>query len=142
MTFDDLLRELAVSSEHAVCIDVRNLNDAPGYVRTTTLHAGNQVTIEFDVWGLDEGGLYFRAAFATLEAAVKCVEVYVGRPLGEWGQAEYPPRPAETGTAESHRQFRELLALGGPALPAGGEFRTHSDYWLQFMPASRPAADE
>lgn len=139
MTFDDLLRELSVGSEHAVCIDVRNLSDAPGYVRTTTLHEGSQVAIEFDVWGLDEGGLYFRADFATLEAAVKCVEDYIGRQLGEWGQSEYPARPAETGTAESHHQFRELLACGGPALPASGEFRAHSDYWLQFMPANRPA---
>jgi hypothetical protein len=131
------LLELSVGARHAVCVDVRSVEDSPGYVRTTTLGQGNLVLIEFDVWGMDEGGLYYRADFASLEQAVECVEAYVGSPLREWSHPAYPSRPPEVGTPRSHEQFRELLARGGPALPACGAFRTSSDYWLQFLPSGR-----
>ncbi|QDU27861.1 hypothetical protein ETAA8_29520 [Anatilimnocola aggregata] len=121
-------------------VDVRPVDGAPGYVRTTTISEGNRVIIEFDVWGMDEGGLYYRAEFATLQEAVECVEEYIGRPLLEWEHADYPPRPPEAGTEESHRWFRDLLVQGGPTLPPRGDFQTSSDYWLQFMQGCDPAA--
>ena len=91
---------------------------------------------------MDEGGLYYRAEFATLQGAVECIEAYIGRPLREWQHADYPPRPPETGTPDTHRQFRDLLARGGPTVPACGNFRILSHYWLRFMPLGRPGTEE
>jgi len=137
MTSEELERALSVGSTHSCCVDIRNLPEAPGYVRTTTLHDGNRLNIEFDVWGMDEGGLYFWAGFDMLEQMVCCVEDYLERPIADWqqlGPEDYPPRPAETGTPESHQQFRTLLESGGPSLPDRGDFHTKDSYWSQFMP--------
>jgi len=138
MTLEELARFLSVGRTHSCCVDIRGVLEAPGYVRTTTLHDGNRVNIEFDDWGMDEGGLYFWAKFETLDKMVRCVEEYLERPLLDWSNLsfsseDYPARPPETGTPESRRQFLELLENGGPTMPACGDFQTQSTYWLQFM---------
>jgi hypothetical protein len=136
VTPEELVRSLSVGLTHSCCVDIRHVPEAPGYVRTTTLHDGNRVNIEFDVWGMHEGGLYFWAKFETLDQIVSCIEDYLETPISDWravGPDDYPTRPLETGTPESHRRFRELLESGGPAMPACGDFRTQSTHWLQFM---------
>lgn len=136
MTKTELLDILSIGAEHACCVDVQNVPAVRGYVRTTTVHEYLRVSIEFDVWGLDEGGLYYWGKFATIELLVSSLEAYLGRPLNQWrplGQLDYPPRPPETGTAQSHRLFKALLASGRPLAPWDGEFKTSSPYWLPFV---------
>ena len=136
MTLDELERCLSLGLDHACVVDVQLVPEAPGYVRTVSVHAGRRVNIEFDVWGMDEGGLYYWASFESLGAVVACLEPYLGRPLAKWrclGPETYPERRPETGTEQGHRRFEELLGRGGPPLPAHGEFRTQSTYWLQFL---------
>jgi hypothetical protein len=136
MTSEELARVLSFGSTHSCCVDVREVAGAPGYVRMVTLCEGNRVNIEFDVWGLDEGGLYFWGQFGTFDQMLRTIEDYLQRSIQEWQpEPEYPPRAPETGTAESHRRFRALLTNGGPPLPSLGNFRTQSADWLQFMPS-------
>jgi hypothetical protein len=136
MTLEELNAALSVGPMHSCCIDVRHVPEAPGYVRTTALHEGHRVSIEFDVWGMDEGGLYFRAQFRTLAEMVQCMEEYLGRSLAEWrclGPRDDLARPAEAGTRESHEQFRALLTSGQPIVPHGRDFTAQPGHWTQFM---------
>jgi hypothetical protein len=137
MTITELDDILSLSRAHSYCVDVRPVPEAPGYVRTLTLYAGNRVNLEFDIWGMDEGGLYYWASFDSLSEMIRCVEDYLTRPIAEWrclGPVEYPAPPSQTERDNSHRKFQQLLGAGGPTLPASGEFQTGSTYWLKFMP--------
>jgi hypothetical protein len=131
MTPDELARILSLGSRRACVVDLRILQEASGFVRTTTLHEGNRVCIAFDTWGMDEGGLYFWAAFPTQDAMISCIEFFLGRPMSQWPlNAEYPqPLPAQTSGTD---QFIDLLRSGRLPLPTCGVFEAKgSSYWLQ-----------
>jgi hypothetical protein len=138
MIKSELLDILSFNPDHACCVDVQNILAAPGYVRTTTVHEKLRVSIEFDVWGMDEGGLYYWGEFDTVELLILCIEDYLERPIEQWhalGRNDYPIRPPETGTIESHRFFKTMLASGELPMPSSGNFKTNSTYWLQFLNA-------
>lgn len=94
MTPDDLSQLLSVGSRHSYVADIRNLTEAVGFVRTTTLHEGNRACVAFESWGMDEGGLYFWATFPTKDAMVACIESFLNLRMPQWPpDVEYPERP-------------------------------------------------
>jgi hypothetical protein len=136
MTKSELIQILSFGREHACCVDLQHVPAAPGYVRTTTIHEDLRVSIEFDVWGLDEAGLYYWGKFENIELLISCLEEYLSRPIEQWralGPYEYLPTPRETGTAESHRLFKDFLASGQALVPTSGNFKTKSTDWLPFL---------
>jgi hypothetical protein len=135
MAPEDLARILSIGRWHSCAVDIRNLSEASGFVRTTTLHQGNRVCIAFDTWGMDEGGLYFWATFPTQDAMVACIESFLSLPIAQWpSNTEYPERhPAVDETGGTDR-FIEILRSGRLPLPVCGAFEANgSSYWLQFL---------
>ncbi len=136
MDIEDLRRILELSRDRKCCLDVRPVDGAPAYVRTVSIHKGPRVNIEFDVWGMDEGGLYYWATFESLAAAVDCVADYIQRPISEWDASpDYPEQPSTTEVQQSQAAFKQLLIEGSLEMPRFGLFETKSDYWLQFINA-------
>ncbi len=129
----ELARALARGS---VIIDRVTVVGCPGHVRTVTLHPDHRVNIEFEVWGVDEGGLYFWARFPDREAAVAHLQGYLGRALGDWrpGECLYPPRPT-VDSDEAHRLFTQALREQRVPLPDPTLFGlSNGDWWRQHLP--------
>ncbi len=136
MRRSELERLLAVGAGHSFQVEVREVAGCPGFVRTVWLHRGGAVLVEFDRWGRDEGGLYFRGQFASLDQAVAYLEQYLGRRFSDWSAADarYPARPAELGTPPSHERFLSALREGRIALPDPDHFTSALGAWRQHVP--------
>jgi hypothetical protein len=135
MTREDLARILTVGASRACIVESSHLVEAPGFVRTTTLHAGNRACVALESWGMDEGGLYFWATFPTLEAMIACIESFLARPLSQWpAHCAYPERPTPEEEAAAATRFAEMLRLGRLPVPVCGGFAAQgSSYWLQVL---------
>jgi hypothetical protein len=115
-----------------VCVDVSNAPEFPGYVRTVTLHDGNEVVVELNTHGYDEGGPTFTASFASLDDAIESLEDYFGKPLEHWGNfsrtGEYPEPLPDQDLDEGHKRLEAAIASNRVPLPRG-PFRLKEGYW-------------
>jgi hypothetical protein len=104
-------------------VDVSLVSDYPGFVRTVVLCAGCRVQVEFEPYGLDEGGAIFEGSFGSLDEAISALEEYLGEPLWAWhnysDSGEYPPSPQGADLAEGARRLAEAIRGGQVALPRG-----------------------
>lgn len=57
MTKEEIQTYVDLGSGHTVCVDIGLAREFPGYVRKVCIHPQNRVSIEFDVYGHDEGGI-------------------------------------------------------------------------------------
>lgn len=136
MRRSELERLLAVGAGHSFQVEVREVAGCPGFVRTVWLHRGGGVLVEFDLWGMDEGGLYFRGQLSSVDQAVAYLELYLGRRFCDWSAADarYPPRPAEVGTPRSLERFLSALREGRILLPDPEHFTSALGSWRQHVP--------
>ena len=136
MRRSELERRLAVGAGHACRIDAREVEGCPGYVRTLSLLEGGTVVVEFNVWGVDEGGLTFRGELGSLEDAITYLEGYLRRPFSDWPKhdAAYPPEPRGVGSPECHERFLRALHEERIALPDPARFTSALGWWRQHLP--------
>ena len=113
MTHDEIASYLKVGVGRIVTVDIRVVF---GGVRSVRIQGHNAVLVEFDAWGYDEGGVYFRKQYADLLAAISVLEAYLGEPVEDWHNfsisGAYPERPSETSS------WVEALGDGRLKLPA------------------------
>jgi len=114
MTRDEIAAYLKLGASRSVTVDVRIVF---GGVRAVRIRCGNEVSVEFDSWGYDEGGAYFRNQYRDLPAAVSALEVYLGDPIENWHNfsksGKYPEQPSEASS------WVEALVSGLLKLPDG-----------------------
>lgn len=136
MVIDDVRRLLSIGIRKSVCLAAECSEDYPGYVRSVFVRAGNKVSVEFDVYGMDEGGAYFEAVYNSLEAAVDAVCEYLDTPLSELEDllslGRYPSRKQGVEVDRGHSALRNDIQNGRVRLPAGISFRLTSTHWKQF----------
>lgn len=119
-----------------VIVDCVMVDGCPGHVRTVTLYPDHRVNVELEVWGMDEGGLYFWAQFPDREAAVAYLEGYLGRAFTSWRSCTdvYPPRPV-VDSHDAHRILIRALSEQRVSLPEPSLFcLSNGDWWRQFLP--------
>lgn len=133
MTRDEIERHLNVGSTRTVRVDISPTAEYPGFVRTVTIYKGNRVSVEFNAHGYDEGGPVFNYTYDTLDDAIRALEAYLGKPLGEWVNfsrgGDYPPAPSSDEAADGEKRLADAIAHGRVYLPAG-DFEIKDDgYW-------------
>jgi hypothetical protein len=129
MELDEIRRELEVGANHSVLVDVALVPEFPGYVRSTYIHSGNTVRIEYEVFGMDEGGAYFNAKYISLAAAVAALETFLGRPSSSWEPSTfYPHKPAGADVAIGHRRLEAAIRAKVVPLPQDATFELQG-YW-------------
>ena len=139
MTLSELQARLAVGRPRRVLAAMTHSERYPGFVRSVSVRPDHGVLIEFEQLGHDEGGAYFFATYASLEAAVAAVEDYVGRPVAEWsGQPTLDDGPADADPRVGHARLLADIASGQVALPDGAAFELRGGYWKQFEARGRP----
>lgn len=139
MDANEVRRYLDVSLGHAIVVDVQEVVDAPGNLRTITIHRGNGVTIEFQscadyVQGNDEGGgLKYVGEYGTLDELILDLEAYLGKAVTDWSNYTlnpYEPKMVDDAEpAATLKHFEDLVRRRLTALPAHGGFELAGIYW-------------
>jgi hypothetical protein len=139
MDHDEIQRYLDVSSAHSVTVDVQEVSEAPGNLRTITIHRDIRVAIEFQKcseyasadW--EGGGLKYVGKYSALLDAVLSLEEFLGRAVREWVNfTREPYEPAvleEPDPAANLAYFERLVRENNMVLPRGGGFQLAGIYW-------------
>ncbi len=128
-----------VSLAHSVVVDVLEVAEAPGNLRTITIHDGLDVTIEFETCtaylesDIEGGGLKYVGHYDTIDDAIADLEDYLGTPVQEWiNFTENPYEPtisSEPDPAKNLRYFEDLVRQRRMILPKRGGFELAGIYW-------------
>lgn len=90
MDANEVRRFLDVSLAHSIIVDAQEIAQAPGNLRTVTLHRENGVTIEFQsclshAQGNSEGGgLKYVGEYGSLDELIFDLERYLCKPVTAW----------------------------------------------------------
>jgi hypothetical protein len=139
MNREEVRRYLDVSLAHSIVIDVREVGEAPGYLRSITIHRDYCVTIEFQkcseyIEGDIEGsGLKFVGEYDTLENAIGDLEEFVGQTVEKWvnytEERYLPVIVVESEPAKNLEYFEHLVRINAIPLPERGRFQIAGIYW-------------
>ncbi|MDF1664548.1 MAG: hypothetical protein P1V97_22505 [Planctomycetota bacterium] len=142
MDFRDLRFTLMATSSFQ--IDIRLSEQIPDHVRTVAI-SEKSISVQFDQYNWDEGGLYFQAPIVNLADSIAILEDYIAKPLTEWRDCslDYPEAPETVLSVEYGRSLiKDLLSNEELRLPDGHSFRIGSLYWSQFVPQNMNACRE
>src|SRR5262249_49578016 len=113
MTRDEVFRYVSVGRSKSVHVDIRLMDEYPGYVRSVIFHDGNRVSVEFELYGFDEGGAYFWAEYPSLDAAIDSVEEFLGVLIEGWQNhnktGNYPDKPPDLDFSDGHDKLKEAI---------------------------------
>jgi hypothetical protein len=138
VTLEEIKARLVVGRSKAVVVDISLVPEVPGFVRTVIIRPQYEVEVEFNSYGLNEGGACFVGEFDTLQNAVASVEEYLGVPYSEWvAEHEYPRESPSIKPSDAENLLALAIATRRIRLPRG-EFQLRDSYWSRFLPQSRP----
>lgn len=136
MDLDDIQRVLDLSRERCLRVRLGAAPGIPGYVQSVFICSGNVVRIEYEVYGMDEGGAYYEATYPSLEAAVGALEAFTATSRAEWPRNLLRPdtmtRPSSSEIQAGHAALQRAIRAGAVPLPTGAKFVLRSSYWGQF----------
>jgi hypothetical protein len=139
MDTEEVRRFVDVSLAHSIVVDVSEVVEAPGNLRTITIHRENRVTIEFQKCidyvegGIDGGGLKYVGQYTSLEEIILDLECYLGRPATEWtNRTSNPYEPklmSEPDPAANFKHFEDRVRRKDVELPVRAIFEIAGIYW-------------
>lgn len=146
MDREEIDRCLDVSSNHSVTVDVRDVDEAPGFVRTVTMHRdrasqhGVSITIEYPpateyiAGDFEGGGLRFMAEYAHRDDAIRDLEEFLRMDISSWKNFVHQPHtPAVIEeapfTPENTAHFEAMVRERAVVLPRSTRFAVGGMYW-------------
>ena len=114
-----------VTKHPSICVSIDLVPDVPGYVRSVYLRPPSNIAVEYEVYGLDEGGDYFDGHYATLDAAIDAAVQFTGKTFEDWTDLEdagYYPEREQVNIREGHLKMRELRNSNNVPVPVGTYF--------------------
>lgn len=138
MTIDEVA--LFLTLNRFLCLALKIDEDFPGYVRSVFLRDGNQVVVEFEQFGFDEGGAYFYAEYPSLTDAVTDLEDFLHFSVTEWRplseSVDYPAVSGLLEVTEGTRKLAAAIANQTVPLPKRAVYELRgSSYWLHNKPS-------
>jgi hypothetical protein len=123
VTRDEIERYANLSRSRCAKVDVSLSAEYDGYVRSVAICAGNEVRVDFEQYGYDEGGFYFHARFDSLDGAIRAVEEFLGTAHTEWrnysATGDYPEPMEHADARQGYRKLEAAAASGTVILPPG-----------------------
>jgi hypothetical protein len=139
MDYDEVRRYCDASLAHSITIDVREVAEAAGNLRTVTIHDDHSVTIEFQRCAdyvqpdPEGGGLKYVGKYESLEAAVLDLEEYLEKAVVAWSNftsTPYEPRVLDEPDPQANvAYFESLVRARAMRLPVRGAFEIAGIYW-------------
>jgi len=131
MNKEEVQSYLNVGNDKEVVVDISTIEELGGMVRTTKITSPSRVSIEFDSWGYDEGGIYFKAEYPDLDKLIPVLEIYLGKDIASWENftktGNYPNKLDVTNLTPD--ELAEKFKVNTSLLPDSGKYTLHSDYW-------------
>lgn len=134
MTREELETAIAVGAG-GLCVDISSMDRFPSFVREVTILKGLFVMVEFNVYGQDEGGPRYEAAYSSLDEIVSDLTAYLGKGISCWenfrASGRYPDPPASWSGSlprEEADKFVAYVSSRQVDLP-NERFRQMSSYW-------------
>jgi hypothetical protein len=133
MTKDEILRYINAGASKSICIDRRLAPELPGFVRSVVIRDNNVVSVEFEDYGSDEGGIYYCGQYLSLEISLREVEKYLNLSISEWENfsltENYPVYSVTLPDKASAEDIRHVVSSRTLKLPEGAVFELQEGYW-------------
>lgn len=86
MNIKELENYIELGRTASVCVDMKDLPEYSGFVRTVTFYQKSRVCIEFYplVFDVHDAIIDYCCQFNSLEDAVHSIEIYTGKTIGDW----------------------------------------------------------
>ncbi len=125
MTIDEIMRYIEVGSTNSICVDRRILDDYQHIVRDVIIRKDCILTIEFNTFGYDEGGLIINIHYKDYKKLISSLESYLDINIENWTNINksgwYPEQIKDVDFDESSEKFEKDLAGDKILLPMGGD---------------------
>jgi len=125
---EEIKNYLTISRDKSIVIDNSISDCYMGFVRKITVFKDLSVSIEFNDYGYDEGGIEFEGNFKSLEELCSAMEEYLGSAVDDWinfsATGEYPKEPENIGLIrkESRDKLDADIKAASVSLPVEGNF--------------------
>lgn len=161
MDFKEIERYILAGASHSVCVHAVEVDEAPGCLRTITIHRADDairggmvtpVTIEFEDCeayvdqDFEGGGLKYCGVYPSLEKAVDDLEEFLGMPVSQWHnftREPLEPRFATQSNWEANlAYFEDLVRSNAVELPKGAGYRIQGAHWRHIAKYGRFRPDK
>ncbi len=138
MTIDEIMRYIEVGSTNSICVDRRILDDYQHIVRDVIIRKDCILTLEFNTFGYDEGGLIINIHYKDYDKLISSLEMYLNIDIENWTNINkcgwYPEQIKDVDLDESSDKFEKDLADDKILLPMGGDkYEIPSKYWRDII---------
>ena len=140
MKFEEIRRYVNVSRAHSIGVDARDVHGLSGWMRLVTICWPAMIRIEYltaeDYLNCNlTGGLRYIGQYATLEAAVDDLQIFLGTNIESWrNYTSEPHEPTQVRELQPDANTRFLIAAVHERtleLPTGTSYRQGDFYWRQ-----------
>ena len=132
MSKEEIIKYINLSRYKCVCVEVRLAPEFPGFVRSIIIKPHNIVRIEFDSYGIEEGGIYYTGKYPSLDALVESLENYLSVPLEKWENCtktgSYPEVQQAANMLEGQLKIAKAVETRSVPLPKESLFTLQTDY--------------
>lgn len=135
MDIKEVENYLANSSTKSLCVDRKLSDKYYGFVRDLTIVDKLKVSVEYNTYGYDEGGLTIILLYSTQEELIESLEKYIGAAMDDWDNINcsgfYPDSPGDVDFESSGKVIKTDLSNRCLDIPKGwSDIEVLGNYWL------------
>lgn len=132
MDKNEIERYLTVSRNRCIIVDRKLLDKYDLCVRDTVIMDHNKIKIEINNYGYEDGGIDYYFQYSDLDAIIKSLEAFLGKPISEWINVNKDGYYPDLIKDEDNKKpsFAEDFLTDSIDLPQGFESKYLSEgYW-------------
>ncbi|MCT4597247.1 MAG: hypothetical protein N4A50_05140 [Vallitalea sp.] len=134
MTKNEIINYIKVGRAKSVCVDIRLVDNYPGYVREIVIMEESILKIEFNIYDFDEGGLVIEIIYDDFDKMICKIEEYIGLYIEDWKNVNktgwYPELKEKVDFKQSGLILKQDLVTKNLLLPLGGvQYEIRCGYW-------------
>lgn len=134
MTKNEIINYIKVGKTKSVCVDIRLVDNYPGFVIEIVIMEGLIIKIEFNVYDFDEGGVVIKISYDNFDNMLNAIEEYTGFNIEDWENINktgwYPDLEGNADFKQSGLMLKQDLISKNLSLPLGGvKYEVLGGYW-------------
>ncbi len=134
MNYNEIESYLTVGSTKSLCVDRKLSIKYQGFVRDLTIVDKLKVSIEYNTYGYNEGGLTIILLYNSQEKLIDSLEKFIGTTMDEWENITrsgfYPDSPSNIDFELSCKILKADLSNKCVDIPKGwADMKVLGNYW-------------
>lgn len=118
---EELERIVDQSVSGEAVVDISVSEEYPGWVRRVIVRKECSLSVEYEEWGVDEGGEYFYGKYEALAELISDVEEFLAKPLSSWRWVQERLQPSGDARA-GYERLQKDIAQRTVRLPRHGQW--------------------